>query len=444
MRISIFGMGYVGLVSSVCFAKLGNKIIGVESVPYKIEMLKKGKITIEEKGLNEVFQEQFKRSNLVVTNDAREAILNTDISFICVGTPPKKNGSLDLKYLKKVSREIAIVLKDKDYHIVVIRSTMFPGSLDIIKEIFEKYSGKRCGKDFDLAVNPEFLREGSAIKDFFNPPYIIIGAERSEIGKQALKCYNGIQSKKFIVKPDLAQMIKYSNNSWHGLKVSFANEIGAICKKIDVDGKKLMGLFCEDTELNLSPYYLKPGFAYGGSCLPKDTSALKMKSRELGLVTPIIDSISKSNFEQIKRAITLIKSLKKKRIGILGITFKADTDDIRGNPSLYIINDLLNEKYNIKIYDRLINKTDVERINKSYRKEIYDLISMQDLKEKIKNISALFSDLNSVLNQDVIIISNRDKSLKEELKKISKDKIIIDLQDIFSKSDFDCEYLSLN
>jgi GDP-mannose 6-dehydrogenase len=444
MKISIFGLGYVGAVSAACFAKLGNKITGVDTVKYKVDMINSGKSPLEEKDLSKLIIEQYSKKNIIATTDSRKAILETDISFICVGTPPKKNGDLDLTYLKRVAQEIGYILKEKSYHIIVIRSTMFPGSLDIIKSAIEKSSGKKCGKDFDLAVNPEFLREGSAIKDFFNPPYVIVGCDNPKVGDKIIQCYKGVNSKKYIVKPDLAQMIKYATNSWHGVKVDFANEIGSICKKLGIDGNKLMGLFCEDAQLNLSPYYLRPGFAYGGSCLPKDTSALKNKAKELGLRVPLINSISESNLEQIKRALELIESTGKKKIGVFGITFKADTDDIRGNPVLYLINSLKNKGYNIKIFDKLIDESDVELINQSYRKEIHDLINLENLKEKVSSISSLFSDKNSVLNQDLIIISNRDKSLKSELKKVSRNKIIIDLQNLFGKSDFDAEYIALN
>ena len=443
MKVSIFGLGYVGVVCAACFAKLGHKITGVDVIDYKIDAINKGKAPLEEKGLNNLLKEQVYLNRLSATKNVKDAILNTDISFICVGTPPKKNGDLDLSILKTVCEEIGVVLKEKNYHIIVIRSTMFPGSFEILKNILEKCSGKKQGRDFDLLTNPEFLREGSAIKDFFNPPYIIVGTDNKSAGKIVLNSYSKIKTKKFLVKPDLAQMIKYANNSWHALKVTFANEIASICKEKNINSKKLMGLFCEDYQLNISPYYLTPGFAYGGSCLSKDTAALKNISQKLNLKTPVIDSISKSNMEQINRAIKLIVSKGKKKIGILGLTFKPNTDDIRGNPILFVINYLLNQKYNLKVFDSLIDASNIKKINNSYRKEIFDLINRENLKDKIEDISRLFSDLDDALNQDVIIISNRDKSLKKYLINLPKEKIIIDLQNTFNQSDFTAKYETL-
>lgn len=440
MKVSIFGLGYVGAVSAACFAKAGHKVVGVDVVDYKVAAINNGESPIEEKGLKQLIKEQVKKGNLKATKDSYEAILTTDISFICVGTPPKENGDLDLTILEKVCAEIGGILKEKNGHIVVIRSTMFPGSLDNLKKILEENSGKKMGEGFYLAVNPEFLREGSAISDFFSPPYIVIGTVSKEIHKKIFEVYKGIKTKKFLVKPDVAQMIKYSNNSWHALKVTFANEIGAICKEKGIDSKNLMNLFTQDEDLNLSSYYLMPGFAYGGSCLPKDTAALKNEATKLGLKTPLINSIPESNFSHIRRAIALIESKKKKRVGILGLTFKADTDDIRGNPVLLVINSLQNKGYDIKIFDSLIDESDVQLINESYRKEVFDLITRENLKEKVGSISSLFTDINSVLSQDTIVVSNRDESVKSHLEKLPKDKIIIDLQNMFNKSDFDAEY----
>jgi GDP-mannose 6-dehydrogenase len=351
MRISIFGLGYVGAVTAACFAKIGHTVIGVDVVDYKINLINSGQAPLEEKGLNDLISEQVKRGKLFATKDTQYAIKNSDISFICVGTPPQKDGSMDISFLERVCEEIGKALKDKKNHTVVIRSTMFPGSLDILRKILEKYSGKKADIDFGLATNPEFLREGSAIKDFSNPPYIIVGSDNKELGKKVFDVYHGIKSKKYLVKADLAQMMKYATNSWHAVKVTFANEIGAICKKTNIDAKKLMSIFCEDDQLNISSYYLKPGFAYGGSCLPKDTSALKNNAKKLGLKTPLINSVSESNFEHINRAVELIESKGKKKIGILGLTFKADTDDIRGNPLLYVLNKLFSKGYEINRCD---------------------------------------------------------------------------------------------
>ena len=443
MRISVFGLGYVGCVSAACFTKLGHTVIGVDVVQYKVDAINSGKAPIQEKGLNELISLGMKKNKLSATTNTPEAIKNSDISFICVGTPPKKNGDLDLFALTSACEEIGLALREKEYHVVVIRSTMFPGSLDILTKILEKFSGKKCGKDFGLAVNPEFLREGSAIKDFFAPPFIVIGSDDKLAAEKAMSAYREIKSKKFIVKADVAQMIKYASNSWHALKVSFANEIGSVCNEIGIDASKLMGLFTEDNQLNISSYYMKPGFAYGGSCLPKDLAALKNKAAELKINTPLINSISQSNLEHILRAVKLVKSLGKKKIGILGITFKADTDDLRGNPILYIINKLVNTGHDVKIYDPVIGKSNLKHIAKSYRKEVFDLINRENLKESVVDIEGLFHNSESVLKQDIIIISSRDESLKKYISKLTDNQVLIDLQKICSTSDTPAKYISL-
>jgi GDP-mannose 6-dehydrogenase len=443
MKISIFGLGYVGAVSAACFAKLGNEVIGVDVVDYKVDAINAGNAPLEEKGLSDLIAEFTKKKKLRAIKNTEEAILDTDVSFVCVGTPPTKEGDIDLAILKRVCEEIGNALRKKKYYLIVIRSTMFPGSLDALINILEKSSGKKCHRDFDIATNPEFLREGSAIKDFFEPPFVVVGADKESAGKKVLNVYKGVNAKKIVVKPEVAQMIKYASNSWHALKITFTNEIAAICKKAGVDSKALMELFAQDSQLNISPYYMKPGFAYGGSCLPKDTAALKSKAEKLGVKTPVISSIPQSNMEQIYRAIELIKSKKKKKIGILGLTFKPDTDDIRGNPILYVINKLLNEGYEIKIFDRLIDVSDIESISESYRKEVFDLIMREDLKENIGTISSLFSDVNSVLGQDVIVVANRDKNYTENLKSLGRDKVVIDLQSIIEPKEIKARYESL-
>lgn len=382
MEISIIGLGYVGCISAAAFAKMGHKVVAVDIIKEKVDAINNGRAVIYEKGLNNLIKEQIDNGNLHATMDYT-AILNTDISFICVGTPSTKDGDIDIKQLKNVYKKINEVFKGKsNKHIVVIRSTIFPGSLKILGEL---------SRGLSVATNPEFLREGSAIKDFFNPPYIIIGAEKKEIGDKVMSCYNKIKAKKYIVKPGIAQMIKYANNSWHGAKVVFANEIGTLCKRFDVDAQKLMKLFCEDNILNLSPYYLKPGFSYGGSCLGKDLSVLVSRAKKEGIKTPLLNSIKLSNDEHTQRAIDLIKSKKKKKIGILGLSFKAGTGDIRNSPILNVIDNLVNDGYDVKIFDDK-NKRD---------------------------------SIKAVLSQDIIIIANNDKRYE----KLVRGKEFINLQD---------------
>lgn len=298
MKISVIGLGYVGLVSAVCFSKLGHKVIGVDINEEKIATLMLGKNPLpivnwlEEYLLGYPFE--------VYLGNHREAIMNSEISFVCIETPCKKDGSLNLMPLKKACREFGKIIKDKKYHLFVIRSTIFPGSLKILKKEIEKYSNKICGIDFDLTTNPEFLREKSAVEDFFDPSYIVVGADKEEVGKKVMNCYDGVTAKKFIVDNDVSQMIKYVNNSWHATKIAFTNEIGDICEKAGVDGKEVMNLFCEDTKLNINKYYHRIGEPFGGHCLPKDTSVLQVNSKKLKLKSYLINSLMKSNEEHKK------------------------------------------------------------------------------------------------------------------------------------------------
>jgi len=443
MKIAVFGLGYVGSVTSACFAKLGNDVTGVDVVKYKVDAINRGETPVKEKELGPLIEESVKKGALKAITNTKKAVLNTEIAFVCVGTPPKINGNVDLTYLKRVCEEIGEAIRVKKHYTVVIRSTVFPGYLNLLKKTLEQTSQKKCGIDFDVAVNPEFLREGSSVKDFFSPPFVIVGAENKSIARKVLACYEGIDAKKFVVTEEVAQTIKYANNSFHALKVAFVNEIASICKKAGVDNKQLSDLFCEDKITNISTYYLRPGFAYGGSCLPKDLAALKNAAKKLGVKTPIINSIAESNIEHIKRAIAIIESKKRKSIGILGLTFKPNTDDIRGNPILFVINNLLNKGYDIKIFDKIIDKSNLKNISKSYRKEVFDLINRENLKEEVKDISKLFSNLDATLKQDVIVLSNRDASLKDCVENLSKHQVLMDLQDIFNSSDTAAEYNSL-
>lgn len=293
MRISIIGLGHVGLVSAVCFSKLGHKVVGVDIDEEKIASIRLGKNPLPGVKKLESYLKEYPFKALL--DNHKNAIKETDISFVCVETPTKKNGSIDLIPLKKVCKILGRAIKNKPFHIVVIRSTIFPGSLKILKKEIEKYSGKVCGEDFDIATNPEFLRELTAIDDFFNPSYIVVGADKREIGQRVIDCYGQIDSKKFIVDNEIAQMIKYANNSWHGCKVAFTNEIGNVCDMIGVDKDKLMELFCEDTMLNINKYYHKPGKAFEGHCISKDLAVLQKESKQLKIKNPLINSISKSN-----------------------------------------------------------------------------------------------------------------------------------------------------
>jgi len=397
MKIMVAGLGYVGVTTAALFAQSGHYVVGNDVKQPKVDAINQGQVAmLYEEGLVEIVRKQRSQRRLKATMDIKEAIDDTSIGFICVGTPSKRDGRMDFKYLQRVCRDIGLSIRDKKNYTVVVRSTMFPGSLDKMREILEDASGKKDGEGFDLVTNPEFLREGSAIKDFYNPSYVVVGAKpKSKGANKVLKCYNEVDANKFVVDPEVAQMIKYANNAWHATKVTFANEIGAISKACGVDGKAVMELFCRDGRLNLSPYYLMPGFAYGGSCLSKDTDALTREAGRLGVATPLLNAVPKSNDAQVVRAIKTIGATGKKKLGFLGLSFKQGTDDQRANRVLDLIRHFEKKRgYEVTTWDNHDDEFPIE----------------------------------DVLNQEVIIISSRDKELVRIAKERAKGEII-NLQD---------------
>ncbi|HYE66071.1 MAG TPA: nucleotide sugar dehydrogenase, partial [Pyrinomonadaceae bacterium] len=318
MKLSIFGLGYVGCVSAACFAREGHEVIGVDLNSVKVEIINGGQSPIVEAGVGELIGEMVKAKRLRATTDSSEAIHNSEMSLVCVGTPSQANGSLDLTYVKRVCKEIGAALETKrERHIVVIRSTMLPGTIEsVVVPALEVYSGKKAGRDLGVCINPEFLREGSSLRDFYDPPFTLIGADEEDVAASVRRLYAGINAPLFVTPIKAAEMVKYACNCFHALKVSFANEIGNICKGLGVDSHEVMNVFCQDTKLNLSSYYLKPGFAFGGSCLPKDLRAIIYKARELDVDVPLLSSILQSNRQQIERAVEMVLRTGKKRIGV--------------------------------------------------------------------------------------------------------------------------------
>ncbi len=417
MNISIFGLGYVGCVSLGCLAKNGHQIIGVDVSEQKVNLINSGKATIVEKDIDSILNEQFENGRISATNNYIEAINNTNLSIVAVGTPSSTNGHLDLSYIFKVAKNIAEGLKDKDeFHVIVIRSTVMPGTCSKVASIIEKYSGKINDKDFSVVSNPEFLREGTAVEDFYNPPYTLIGSENNIAIEVLSKIYSDINGEKIIVKIKEAEIIKYINNSFHALKVTFANEVGNICKALEIDSHVVMDIFSQDKQLNISPYYLKPGFAYGGSCLPKDLKALQTVAHDYYLNTPVLSSINKSNDYQIERAVNIIEDLKFKKIGVLGLSFKAGTDDLRNSPTVSLLETLLGKGYDISIYDENVSYSSLTGRNKDYID-----FKIPHLKNMLK------TDPEVVIKEsEIILISLKDNKFKSLVKNIN-DKIILDL-----------------
>lgn len=426
MRISIFGMGYVGAVCAACLAKRGNEIIGVDVSNSKVDMINSGNSPIVENGLEELLKEGVALGRIRATTDAAEAVNNSDISFICVGTPSKANGGLSLDYVQSVCEQIGRAIAEKGtYHSVVVRSTVLPGTVNgFIRPVLEDFSRTRVGEGFGLAVNPEFLRESTAIKDYDNPPMTVVGGLDDISVNQLAELYSDLDAP-LVIKPlEIAEMVKYSCNVWHAVKVAFANEIGSVAKSVGVDGREVMDVVCMDKSLNISPYYLKPGFAFGGSCLPKDVRALNYKSKELDVKTPLLSSIMDSNATHIKNAFDLIVKSNKRKVCLLGLAFKSGTDDLRESPLVELAEMLIGKGYDLKIYDENVKFASVHGANKTY------------INEKIPHLSSLLHDdlVSAVDNSDVVILGNAEPKFRDALDRAQDDKFFVDLVGFMSQT----------
>jgi GDP-mannose 6-dehydrogenase len=367
MTISIFGLGYVGCVSLGCLAQNGFKVIGVDVQQAKVDLINRGIATIIEKDIDRIISEQFQKGMISASTEYQDAVLQSDVSIICVGTPSTETGSLNLDYIYQTAQQIGEALTGKNrYHIVVIRSTVLPGTNDKVGKIVAEASGKKRGLDFDVVSNPEFLREGSAVEDYYNPPFTLIGTDSDKAAGMMKEIYAKVNNEFVRTEIRAAEIIKYVNNSYHALKVTFANEVGNICKKLDIDSHEVMKLFCMDKQLNISPYYFKPAFAYGGSCLPKDLKALKTLAHTMNLESPVLESIENSNEFQISIAAKMVQEAGNKKIGILGVAFKQGTDDLRYSPMIYVIDELVKEGYQIKAYDDYVHEALLIGANKDF------------------------------------------------------------------------------
>jgi GDP-mannose 6-dehydrogenase len=419
MNVSIFGLGYVGSVSAATFADDGHTVIGVDVNPTKVAMLNSGQSPIVEPGLDELIETTVAAGRLRATTSAAEAVEGSDVSLVSVSTPSRRNGSLDLTHLTRVCEQLGEALQRKDaYHVVVIRSTVLPGTThDTVIPTLERTSGKRYGTDFGVAVNPEFLREGSAVKDIKHPPLTLVGHNHAADASGTIALYQGIDAPLVTSSIRVAEMIKYASNTWHALKVCFGNEIGNLCKRLDVDSHEVMDIFCRDDKLNLSPYYLKPGFAFGGSCLPKDVRALEYRAKELDLDLPVLQSVLRSNQLQIQQAVEQIVETGKKRVGLLGFSFKAGTDDLRESPMVILAETLLGKGYAVRIYDRNVLVARLTGSNREY------------IEQQIPHLSRLLCEsIDEVLDQsDVIVIGNAGAEFGDAITRCRPDQTILDL-----------------
>jgi len=420
MRVSIFGLGYVGAVSAACLAKEGHTVIGVDVDPHKLDLIRQGKAPIVEANLEPYLKQAVESGRLTVTDDPTEAVHNSEISLLCVGTPSKENGDLRTDYLERVARQIGEALITKpDYHIVVIRSTILPGTAEeVVLPILEEASGKRVNEHFGLAVNPEFLREGTAIADFYDPPFTVVGALRPEDAEKVASLYESVKAQLFLVSIRTAEMIKYACNAFHALKITFANELGMLCKAEGVDSHEVMRVFCADTKLNISPKYLTPGFAFGGSCLPKDLRALTYRARANDLELPMLEAIMPSNRRQIEEVAKQIVRLRKRKLGLFGLSFKPGTDDLRESPLVELAEQLIGKGYRLLIYDPNVSYAALYGSNKAYiEREIPHIREI--LREDAREV---------VQHAEVLVIGHLDSAAREAiLAEQRESQVIVDL-----------------
>ncbi len=422
MNISIFGLGYVGTVCLSCFAQAGHQVIGVDILSQKVALLNCGQSPIVEQGCEELIKTGHKNGQISATTNSYQAVSQTEISLVCVGTPSQANGSLDLQYIERVCIEIGAAIKEKKRdHLIIIRSTVLPGTThNILIPIIEKNSGKKIEQGFQVCYNPEFMREGSAIFDYHNPPQIVVGGGNE--ASKAILCSLYTTQKMTLNFTDYssAEMIKYTSNCWHALKVGFANEIGRICKFYSIDAQQIMGIFCQDSKLNISPNYLKPGFAFGGSCLPKDLRALIRQGKVNNLNLPILNNIIPSNESHIQNCIDTIVEQGSKRIGVFGLSFKNGTDDLRESPIIEVIERLLGKGYSIFVYDKYVKLNKLVGTNRDY------------ILNHIPHIAKLLQPtIDVVLKQaKTIVIANSEPEYGDLLNKISEEQYLIDLNGI--------------
>ncbi len=432
MKIGVIGLGYVGCVSAACLAKAGHEVIGVDVNSLKVEMINNGHSPIIEPEIEEIITRAVAEKRLKASTETAEAIIATDISLICVGTPSNHNGSLDLTYVKRACQQIGEAVKlSQNYHTVVIRSTMLPGTIEtVVIPTLEEHSGKRAGQDFGVAINPEFLREGTSIYDFYNPPFTLIGSEDKTAIAAVTRLYEHLDAPVITVAIKEAEMVKYTCNCFHALKVAFANEIGNLCKQLGADSHKVMEIFCNDAKLNLSSAYLKPGFAFGGSCLPKDLRAINYKAKELDVESPVLSSILPSNRLQIERTVEMVLRTGCKTVGVLGLSFKTGTDDLRESPMVALVETLIGKGIKLTIYDRDVELAKLVGANKQY------------IEREIPHISSLMvSELDEVLERsEAIIIGKKSAEFREIVKKLNSKHTVIDLAALLKGQNSEASY----
>jgi GDP-mannose 6-dehydrogenase len=418
VALSVFGLGYVGSVSAACFAHLGHRVIGVDVSPAKVEALGSGRSPIVEAQVSELIAEGHQAGRLSATLDASAAVRESEVSFVCVGTPSQRSGKLDLGYVERVVREIGSALKlKKSHHVIVLRSTVLPGTTEsLVIPAIEQSSGLRAGVDFTVCYNPEFMREGSAVADFHQPPYTILGARNPEHLAPLRELYKDVPGPVFETAIPVAEMVKYVSNAFHAVKVSFANEVGTLCQHLGVDTNAVTKIYTSDTKLNISPAYLSPGFAFGGSCLPKDLRALSYKAKELDLGLPLLESALRSNAVHVDRAIDAVLRTNERKIAFLGLSFKAGTDDLRESPQVQMIKRLLGEGCRVRIWDHDVSLGRLAGSNLQYIEEVIPHIG-----------SLLSSEFEEVVRSGAVVIVATKVEKDRLVRCLKPEQIVIDL-----------------
>jgi GDP-mannose 6-dehydrogenase len=418
MKLSVLGLGYVGTVSAGCLASQGHEVIGVDPESRKVDLINAGKSPIIEKDIDQIINRQVAAGRLSATMDVTTAVQQTDLCLICVGTPSRANGDIELRFVRRVCEQIGTALRHHEgAPAVVIRSTMLPGTMrQLVIPTLEASSGRRAGTDFGVCVNPEFLREGTAVHDYSHPPKTVIGEVNRASGDLLASLYSGMPGPFIRTDIETAEMVKYADNAWHALKVGFANEIGNLCKGLEVDSHRVMDIFCQDTKLNLSPYYLKPGFAFGGSCLPKDLRALLYKAKTLDVSLPILSAILPSNEQQFERGVRAVIDQGSRKVGILGFSFKAGTDDLRESPVVELTERLIGKGFDLRIYDKNVSLARIHGANRDY------------ILNRIPHISRLMvSTIDEVLDHaGTIVIGNAAPEFLDIPRRLSDGQTIID------------------
>ncbi len=418
LSISLFGLGYVGSVSAACFAHMGHKVTGVDISPAKVEMLDSGRSPIIEARMEELVAEAHKSCRLHATTDSIAAVLASDISFVCVGTPSLRNGKLDLSHVEHVSREIGAALKQKStLHTIVLRSTVLPGTTETLMiPTIESASSKRAGVDFAVCYNPEFMREGSAVGDFLQPPYTILGSQNPEHLAPLRELYGSLPAATFETSIRVAEMVKYVSNLYHAVKVGFANEVGTLCKHLNVEADQVTKIFMSDTKLNISSAYLAPGFAFGGSCLPKDLRAITHRAKELDLDLPLLQSLMPSNEEHVDRGVEAVLRTGKRKIAMLGLSFKAGTDDLRESPQVQLIKRLIGEGCQVKVWDKDVSLGRLAGSNRQYIEDVIPHIG-----------SLLSADMPEVVRDAEVVVVGTKVEKEELAKLLTPAQMVIDL-----------------